>query len=79
MTRVRPCWQQRWSPAGTDGDEAALDDASRGRCTLCIAHHDPSQTDDDIDQKLSSTEACLAAKGSQVRVVAPAEGDRLRI
>ena len=47
--------------------------------TLCIAHHDPSQTDDDIDQKLAATEACLAAKGSEVRVVAPAEGDRLRI
>ena len=47
--------------------------------TLCIAHHDPSQTDDDIDAKLAATEAALAALGSRVSVCAPAEGDTLRV
>lgn len=47
--------------------------------TLCIAHHDPAQTDDDIDHKLDAAGQALAALGSRVTVTAPAEGDTLAV
>ena len=44
---------------------------------LHLFHHDPDQTDDDIDAKLDETRAELARLGSSVICEAPAEGDDL--
>jgi CheY-like chemotaxis protein len=46
---------------------------------LCVFHHDPSQSDVDIDQKLAATRDALAALGSTVEALAPAEGDELLV
>lgn len=42
---------------------------------LCLFHHDPDQTDDDIDRKLASAVEQLAELGSNVVCTAPSEGD----
>jgi CheY-like chemotaxis protein len=47
--------------------------------TLCMVHHDPAQTDDDIDRKLEAGVDALARMGSSVVATAPAEGQILRI
>ena len=44
---------------------------------LHLFHHDPDQTDVDIDAKLTETRAELARLGSRVICEAPAEGDDL--
>ena len=41
---------------------------------LHLFHHDPDQTDDDIDRKLDEARAALARLGSPVACEAPAEG-----
>jgi ribonuclease BN (tRNA processing enzyme) len=41
---------------------------------LHLFHHDPDQTDDDIDVKLRETREALARLGSSVACDAPAEG-----
>lgn len=46
---------------------------------LCIFHHDPSQTDDDIDRKLDEVRAWLDREGSSTRALAPRERDELRL
>lgn len=46
---------------------------------LCLFHHDPEQSDDDIDRKGEACAALLAEFGSQVRLRVPAEGDHLRV
>ena len=46
---------------------------------LCMVHHDPSQTDDDIDLKLEAAGTALARLGSRVVPSLPAEGETLRI
>ena len=46
---------------------------------LCLFHHDPQQTDADIDNKLQAMIDALAALGSAVECVAPAERDELRV
>jgi hypothetical protein len=46
---------------------------------LHLFHHDPDQTDDDIDAKLADAQAQLASLGSQTRCLAPAEGDAIDI
>jgi phosphoribosyl 1,2-cyclic phosphodiesterase len=53
--------------------------AARARVkTLYLFHHDPNQTDDDIDRKLASTrEALTKIGGDSVNCVAPAEGDAI--
>jgi ribonuclease BN (tRNA processing enzyme) len=59
------------------GQVAAL--AARARVkTLYLFHHDPNQSDDDIDRKLSSArEALMKNGGDSVNCVAPAEGDAI--
>ena len=47
--------------------------------TLYLFHHDPDQTDEDIDAKLQTAEDLLEARGSKTRCVAPAEGSRITI
>jgi phosphoribosyl 1,2-cyclic phosphodiesterase len=54
-------------------DLAARADVKR----LHLFHHDPDQTDEDIDLKLAETRAELARLGSRVLCEAPAEGDEL--
>ena len=44
---------------------------------LHLFHHDPDQTDDDIDIKLNETRAALERLGSKVVCEAPAEGSDL--
>ena len=57
---------------------AAVDLAhDAGVGTLALFHHDPSQTDADIDEKLRFARARLESLGSSTCVIAPAEGDRL--
>jgi phosphoribosyl 1,2-cyclic phosphodiesterase len=46
---------------------------------LHLFHHDPDQSDDDIDLKLKAAERLLADLGSTTRCVAPAEGDIVTI
>ncbi len=46
---------------------------------VCLVHHDPSQTDDDIDRKVEDCGTVLASWGSKVTPVVPAEGDTIRI
>ncbi|MBF0614470.1 MAG: response regulator [Magnetococcales bacterium] len=47
--------------------------------TLCLHHHDPDQTDDQIAAKLAEAEAHLAALRSSTRCLAPAEGESLTV
>jgi CheY-like chemotaxis protein/phosphoribosyl 1,2-cyclic phosphodiesterase len=44
---------------------------------LHLFHHDPDQSDDDIDLKVAEVRAALAKLGSNVRCDAPAEGSRI--
>jgi ribonuclease BN (tRNA processing enzyme) len=44
---------------------------------LHLFHHDPDQTDDDIDLKLKETRAALARLGADVICEAPAEKSKL--
>jgi phosphoribosyl 1,2-cyclic phosphodiesterase len=44
---------------------------------LCLFHHDPDQTDDDIDAKFASAQERLAALQSRTRCRAPREGDTI--
>jgi phosphoribosyl 1,2-cyclic phosphodiesterase/CheY-like chemotaxis protein len=46
---------------------------------LHLFHHDPDQTDDDIDRKLDAVRALLASRGSATVCVAPTEGTRVAI
>ncbi len=41
---------------------------------LYLFHHDPNQSDDDIDAKLKAAKALLEEKGSTTNVIAPYEG-----
>lgn len=42
---------------------------------LCLHHHEPDETDKDIDQKLKKAKAVLKKLGSKTEVIAPHEGD----
>ena len=44
---------------------------------LHLFHHDPDQTDDDIDLKLKETREALTRLGSNVVCEAPSEGARV--
>ncbi len=47
--------------------------------TLCLFHHDPDQDDTAIDAKLEGARAQLRELMSATQVIAPAEGDSLRL
>ena len=47
--------------------------------TLYLFHHDPDQTDDDIDAKLETAVNLLAKRNSNTEVLAPREGQRFKI
>lgn len=44
---------------------------------LCMHHHDPDQSDADIDKKLALAQAILEAKKSKTRVMIPREGQEI--
>jgi ribonuclease BN (tRNA processing enzyme) len=46
---------------------------------LCLFHHDPDQTDDDIDAKLNFAKSLLKERNSRTICIAPHEGDELSI
>lgn len=46
---------------------------------VCLYHHDPDQTDDDIDIKLERARTLLKEKNSTTICIAPKEGDTLNI
>ena len=46
---------------------------------LHLFHHDPDQTDADIDAKLDETREALASLGAQLACDAPAEGSTLAL
>lgn len=46
---------------------------------LCLYHHDPDQTDDDIDKKVAQANELLKARQSKVTCIAPSEGDVLKL
>jgi phosphoribosyl 1,2-cyclic phosphodiesterase len=55
---------------------AVVDLAHRaGVKELCLFHHDPDQSDDDIDRKQSAAQEMLAGLHSATRCRTPAEGD----
>lgn len=56
------------------GEVAALAHEAGVR-ELQLFHHDPDQSDDDIDRKLESAQAHLARLGSKTVCAAPAEGE----
>lgn len=47
--------------------------------TLLLFHHDPDQSDDDIDRKLERAQALLADKRSATRCLAPTEGQIFKV
>ncbi len=57
-----------------------VDVASRANVKLlCLHHHDPEQTDSDIDSKVKDAEELLKASHSNTRCIAPHEGDKIII
>lgn len=47
--------------------------------TLYLFHHDPDQSDDDIDGKLETAKAMLKSRKSKTKCLAPKEGDAFRV
>jgi phosphoribosyl 1,2-cyclic phosphodiesterase/CheY-like chemotaxis protein len=46
---------------------------------LCLFHHDPDQSDEDIDKKLETAVKLLTERQSQTECLAPHEGDKILI
>jgi phosphoribosyl 1,2-cyclic phosphodiesterase len=46
---------------------------------LCLHHHDPEQSDDDIDKKLKTAKDLLKSLGSKTRCIAAKEGESITI
>lgn len=69
--------KQGWghSSVGEVADLAAL---ARVK-TLHLFHHDPDQSDDDIDAKLTHAQKRLAEYAASTKVVAPAEGETYQV
>jgi phosphoribosyl 1,2-cyclic phosphodiesterase len=60
------------------GQVAKVASAARVR-TWCLFHHDPDQSDNDIDAKVSAARKALERLGSDVVAIAPAEGQSFKI
>ena len=56
----------------------SLADAAKVK-TLYLFHHDPDQSDDDIDAKLETARKLLADRNSPVECLAPTEGQTFKI
>ena len=56
----------------------SLADAAKVK-TLYLFHHDPDQSDDDIDAKLETARKLLAERDSPVECLAPTEGQSFKI
>jgi ribonuclease BN (tRNA processing enzyme) len=46
---------------------------------LCLFHHDPDQTDEDIDAKVEFARSLLKSRNSATQCIAPSEGEKLEI
>lgn len=46
---------------------------------VCLFHHDPDQTDKEIDEKLAYAKALLKKRRSKTKCIAPSDGDKLYI
>lgn len=46
---------------------------------LCLFHHDPDQTDEDIDAKVELARSLLKSRNSITQCIAPSEGQKLEI
>lgn len=46
---------------------------------LCLFHHDPDQSDDDIDKKLQTAREMLRERNSSTQCIVPHEGDQIII
>ena len=46
---------------------------------LYLFHHDPDQTDDDIDNKLDIAQGMLKKRKSKTKCLAPMEGESFRV
>lgn len=57
---------------------AAIADKAKVKL-LCLYHHDPDQTDDDIDNKLAAAQSILKENNSKTICIAPKEGDVITI
>lgn len=64
-----------WGHSSVSAVAQLAHDAEVG--SWALFHHDPGQSDADIDRKLRLAEEALRALGSTTRVFAPAEGDRV--
>lgn len=82
---ITDCTYTRESYAGHEGwGHSATEDVAElahqsGVKTLYLYHHDPDQTDTDIDGKLALAREVLDANGSSTRLVAPKEKERFKI
>ncbi len=57
-----------------------IDIADQAKVQLvCLHHHDPDQTDDDIDLKLKQAQSLLEQRHSSTRCIAAHEGDEISI
>ncbi|MFM2248655.1 MAG: hypothetical protein RL071_4730 [Pseudomonadota bacterium] len=66
-----------WGHSSVSAVAQLAHDAEVG--SWALFHHDPGQSDADIDRKLRVAEAALRALGSSTRAFAPAEGDRVTL
>ena len=46
---------------------------------LCLFHHDPDETDDEINAKLKNAQSLLKSRNSKTRCIAPHEGQKIVI
>ncbi len=68
----------KWWQAAIGVSHRLVDLAARAKVKrLHLFHHDPDQSDDDIDLKLKEAREALARLGSNVVCEAPSEGSRL--
>lgn len=57
-----------------------IDVADKARVKLlCLHHHDPDQSDDDIDRKLQQARELLEQRHSATKCIAPREGEEILI
>jgi phosphoribosyl 1,2-cyclic phosphodiesterase/ActR/RegA family two-component response regulator len=65
---------------GHSSIDRVIDIADKAKVKLvCLYHHDPDQTDDDIDNKLKQARLLLQERKSRTVCIAPREGDILSI
>lgn len=69
--------KEHWGHSSID-EVVAIADQANVR-TLCLFHHDPDQSDADIDAKLATAKRLLLERGSATVVIAPAENSSISL